>query len=126
MIKRTALFLVTFLYLLASTGVAINVHYCGGKISSVKIGYTTKDGCSCGKKAKKRSCCADKTALLHIKDVQHKSDVRKVTAPSLQLLFFNGFTYLMPTLALKVFHRDIKVPPGDPPDLYLQHRALII
>jgi hypothetical protein len=59
-------FLLTFL--MANTGMAVTVHYCGGKLSSINFFPLDGHYCKCGKKAMKKDCCKDKTTFLKMKD----------------------------------------------------------
>lgn len=70
--KHICLFL-AFLILGSNVGLAFNVHYCGGEISSVSLNTTlpsvqSKKGC-CEKKvvSKKDSCCKDKKIVFQKK-----------------------------------------------------------
>lgn len=70
--KQISVFLAVLL-LVSNVGLAFNVHYCGGKISSISLNSAslqTEKGC-CEKKitSKKDSCCKDKKIV-----VQKKSD----------------------------------------------------
>ncbi len=95
--KLTALFL-TFLLLVSNTGLAVNVHYCGGKVSSVKSGFSFAPGCGmkmdaapklgCHEtKPLKKSCCDDKT-------VKFKS---KNNAPVVKILAFDLAGFVFPS-----------------------------
>ncbi len=61
--KKATTFLLLFLFLFTTSGMAVNVHWCRGKITSVKFWAGEEHGCKCGKKAMKRSCCQDKTIV---------------------------------------------------------------
>jgi hypothetical protein len=91
--KHISLFLAFFL-LVSNVGFAIDVHYCGGKIASIKSIYSEniespkgdKDNC-CGSKAavfveKKDSCCKDK--MVHF---QKKSENVTLNSSSFQFDF---------------------------------------
>jgi hypothetical protein len=65
--RFTAMFL-TAIYLLASVGVAVNVHYCGGKVAFVKL-YTGAN-CPCGDAMDEDGCCHDETVLFQLEDEQ--------------------------------------------------------
>ena len=44
------------LYSIANFGIGVHTHWCGGKISSVKISFSSEHTCGCGPKMEK-SCC---------------------------------------------------------------------
>ena len=62
--KKAAAISLLFLFLFTNSGIAVNVHWCRGKITSVKFFENDKYGCKCGKKAMKRGCCKDKSVIL--------------------------------------------------------------
>jgi len=45
--------------LIAISGVAVNVHFCGDKVSSISFSTAAKKDCGCKKEAEKKSCCKD-------------------------------------------------------------------
>lgn len=65
--KHLSLFLAFFL-LVSNVGLAVDVHYCGGEIASVKpvlwrtieSQSTVEEGCCASKAEEKDSCCKDK------------------------------------------------------------------
>ena len=70
--KHISLFLAVLL-LVSNVGLAFNVHFCGGEVSSVSLNSTlpslqSENGC-CGKKVttKKDSCCKDKKIVIEKK-----------------------------------------------------------
>lgn len=65
--KVTTIFLL-LLFLISNSGVAINVHWCGGKLSSIDFFADGEHKCKCGKKAMKPNCCKDKTSQLKAND----------------------------------------------------------
>lgn len=65
--RFTAIFL-TAIYLLASVGVAVNVHYCGEKVAFVKL-YTGAS-CLCGDDLEEEGCCHDETVMFQLEDEQ--------------------------------------------------------
>lgn len=95
-IKRQISILLSFLILVSNAGLAFNVHYCEGHISSVTLAYKQGDACATGHKHKEhaekpgKACCAaaDNDHKDCCKDdlvkLQDKSD-SKVIVKSLQL-----------------------------------------
>ncbi len=61
-------------YLTVSSGLAMNIHYCMGKISSVTFGHEAdhNDGsCSkCGMSKTENHCCTDETQFVKLTDDQ--------------------------------------------------------
>ncbi len=58
--KSTCLILAFFL-LVSNMGLAFNVHFCGGKVSSISTAYKIDEACAMPKKASPtKKCCAEK------------------------------------------------------------------
>lgn len=78
-----------FLYLMLSTGVALNIHYCAGKISSITVNYKSDPNCGCGGE-NKSGCCKDKQAYVKVKDShQYSADVKVKPIVSANFLLSN-------------------------------------
>jgi hypothetical protein len=97
--KHISIFLAVLL-LVSNVGLAFNVHYCGGKISSVSLNSTlpsvqSEKGC-CEKKvvSKKDRCCKDKKIVF-----QKKTDNGIVKSFSFQF----DYLYLVPEFQPVVF-----------------------
>lgn len=58
--KKHIATLLSALILFSGIGLAINVHYCGGKVSSVGLTYKIQE--LCGVATKKKSCCGSETS----------------------------------------------------------------
>ena len=65
--KKATAILLLFLFLFTNSGMAVNVHWCKGKITSIKFFEDDEHGCKCGKKPMKRNCCKDKTVVFKAK-----------------------------------------------------------
>ena len=90
--KHISLFLAFFL-LVSNVGFAVDVHYCGGEIASVKPVFwrtiesqsTVEESCCASKAEEKESCCKDKVVNFH-----KKSENTTVASIS----FYPNFTFL--------------------------------
>ncbi len=98
--KKHISILLAFLILGSNVGLAFNVHYCGGEISSVSLNTTlpsvqSEKGC-CEKKvvSKKDSCCKDKKIVL-----KEKADDKIVKSFSFQF----DYVFLVPIYQPAVF-----------------------
>jgi hypothetical protein len=68
--KKVTVAILAILYLAVSSGVAMNIHYCMGKFSSVDF-YSYNDKCGkCGMK-KADGCCKDEFKIIKLNDT-HK------------------------------------------------------
>ncbi|WP_374950949.1 hypothetical protein [Mucilaginibacter sp.] len=67
MIKKSGVLLLTVLYLITAAGFALNLHYCGNEVASVKINAPAK---SCAKPMakSKMNCCKDARLDVKVKD----------------------------------------------------------
>ena len=71
--RKIFLGILTMIYIGISSGIAMDVHYCMGKMAGVDL-YTTKnDKCGkCGMKEKKAGCCHDEHHFYKLSDL-HKN-----------------------------------------------------
>lgn len=124
-------FLVIFFsvfYLTSTSGISLNIHYCGGKIKHVSLFNSSEKGC-CGKKKMSKKCCKDKVSYFKIKDDQQSnqsakiiSRTSKITPVILPVFKFAGYV-VCTNIPVLNYH----APPVfyDNP-LYLKHRVLLI
>jgi hypothetical protein len=71
--KKLIVPFIAILYFTVSSGVVVNLHYCMGKLSSIKIDVLAKNLCGC-KTKKSGGCCKTTHKLLKIED-SHKFSV---------------------------------------------------
>ena len=93
MIKRSGAYLLTLLYLITVVGFALNLHFCGSYLASVKIDAPAK---SCGMLSeKKMKCCTNKHFEVKVKDAhqaQSQLFLAKTFAIEMPRLPFEGFS----------------------------------
>ncbi len=95
--KKTALIALLFFYLLSTAGVAVNIHYCGGKIADISVVFESKNKCKCGSKKMNRNCCKDQKHFFKVKDSHKYSSDLKLSFKnysSQDLLLLPVFTQL--------------------------------
>ena len=125
--KITAIFfLLTFL--VANTGMAVTVHYCSGKLSSVNFFSLHNHPCKCGKKLMKKECCKDKTTILKV-----KSDLVKTNLTTFKISTLKHQLLLKPFEFVTEIHTQMVVlplypsPPFKPKSpIYLLDRVFLI
>ena len=85
--KKTAALLLLFLFLLTNSGMALSMHWCGGKLASISFLSIEKHSCKCGKKTMKPGCCKDKITHLKANDELNKTNVLtfKISVPKLEV-----------------------------------------
>jgi hypothetical protein len=69
--KKLSVAILAIIYLCVSSGIAMNIHYCMGKLSSVELMHTNDKCSKCGMKTGKNSCCNDKFKIVKLTD-SHK------------------------------------------------------
>lgn len=66
--KKSALILLALFYLIISSGIAVSVHYCGGKLKYFSLFKAANENGCCGKKKMSKRCCENKTTFVKVKD----------------------------------------------------------
>lgn len=115
-------------YLTVTSGITMNLHYCGGKLKTVSIFSNNEKGC-CGSKKKSKGCCKDKTTVIKVQENHHANKIVQVCNPTVHLLAFVP-TQLLFNLPLSNeinITSNYHAPPVlyDNP-LYLKHRVFLI
>ena len=82
--KRTALILLTAIYLLSCLGMSVNSSYCCGKLASVKLSYGATDNNK--KAAAKRNCCRNEKHGFKVKDNHISITPFSLSHPTLALI----------------------------------------
>lgn len=75
------------MYLVVTSGIVVNVHYCMDKVTSMDYGYVTSDKCQkCGMEGKK-NCCHTDHQVIKVSDVHQlaKANV-DIASPSLDII----------------------------------------
>jgi hypothetical protein len=113
MLKRLGALLLSLLYLVTVMGFALNLHFCGSYLASVKIDAPVK---SCGMlSARQMKCCSNKHFEVKVKDA-HQSQWQSFHAKT--------FVFKMPALYLSDFlldpdkfvtEKQLERGPPDPP-----------
>lgn len=125
--KVTVIFLLLN-FLLANTGMAVTMHWCGGKLTSVDY-FSSGHNCPCGKKAMKKDCCKDKTTFLKMKDDLAKTSQLTFKTPSPKFLFaFINVFELVPSAQFQYSVVSFYHPPPFKPKvpIYLLDRVFLI
>lgn len=126
-IKKYISGLLTMLILVSSMGLALNVHYCHGKVSSVAFAYKKAEPCNGHKSEKKahacgvekdshKKCCKDD--LVKLKDT--KSD--NVITKSLQL-DLGAFCLVDEWNQQALYSASVKPVTKDSPSFYCESNA---
>jgi hypothetical protein len=97
--KRSAVILFSFYYLLLTSGLVVQTHYCGGKISSVALFAERTNPCPCGPQPAERGCCHHSAKLYKTENSFKPADISlpRPSWPDFEpvsngtIAFFHGF-----------------------------------
>jgi hypothetical protein len=125
-LKRHISILLTTLILFSNIGLALNVHYCHGRVSSVSVAYRVKDACAKVKKLPVKTCCAAAAKKLKpccknsVLKLQDKTDSIVIKALQLNLASFYVAEGYKP---LHFFKPALAVVKKDTPSFYCESHA---
>lgn len=135
--KITSLFLAVLL-LVSNFGLAVNVHYCGGKIAAVSSAFTTIQSiekpvssfqeCCCIKKGdKKNECCKNKVVDLkkETKEVAATSFSFQIEAPFVVLVVLDFVITNNVPVILSEKNLQYYCSPNAPPLFKLFHQYIL-
>lgn len=126
--KKFFALILTIVYMTASSGVVVNVHYCMGKMASVQMDNSTDNLCKCGVKTSSKGCCHNEVKVVRMTNL-HKQSV------AVSYVFVS--TALLPVAVSlidisKTYTSDVNITvANNPPDLasnkvYLSNCVFII
>lgn len=130
--KKVTLIICLFFYLISTSGLAVNTHYCGGKLSNISIVFESKSKCKCGAKKMNRNCCKDQKHFFKVKDAHKSSADLKLTFKNYAApLFISTSSSLLlfhqSPLSIKTNSSFIDVPPDvSLPPVYLLNSTFLI
>lgn len=113
--KRLLTSIIALLYFTISTGLVMNVHYCMGKLSSVKVNQAPAETCICGmslKETSSKGCCKTEFTVIKLDD-NHKASYASFDFQTPEIPLSRTISFLEVStfqLADKVF-ADIHGPP---------------
>ena len=131
--KKFLLLILTFSYLVTSSGASIYLHQCMGKFSSVDFGNSTGENGNCGKCGMEKNnagdCCQDHVILLKSSLDQsqpesqlHKISVFKILVPRV----FNGNKPVYFSKGFKPVFSETNARHQSPPDFQAFYRCILI
>jgi hypothetical protein len=127
--KRHIAIFLAFFYLLFSTGLVVNTHFCGDKLSGISF-FQAGKGCCCGKEMKKKSCCKDEISNLKISDTHQSSENLRISP--LKIIFLSVPTYTYNSLLINKIEKkevisftDSSPPPNNIP-IFLRDCVFLI
>jgi hypothetical protein len=112
-VKKAAIAILALLYIITTSGIVVNVHYCMGTVASVTYGHKTPESCGkCGMK-EKAGCCHSELKVVKLDDV-HQQKVKAAESvfsiAALPVVFFQT--------AVETYnsHKDYGISYHSPPD----------
>ncbi|HRI20437.1 MAG TPA: hypothetical protein PLA68_05765 [Panacibacter sp.] len=109
--KKIVAFILAFLYLGITTGLAVNIHYCMGKITDVKFEYPQNQK-TCSTCKTKMPCCHDHYQLVKVNDEHQQAATDfKIEIPGVQLHTFNDLVVQLSLRMLQHSNTNIIPPP---------------
>lgn len=120
--KKTVALILAFMYLGLTSGLAVNIHYCMGKIADVQLDAYKETSCECGK-GKKMPCCNHQYEVLKVNDAHQQvtGDI-SIKTPEITLHTFNALVALLSVPQTKQKVNFAHTPPLlSPPDIYIEN-----
>ena len=120
--KKIIALLLAVLYIGTTSGVVLNVHYCMGKISSVKVDNFRNTFCKCGKKEAGGHCCKTEIRVAKFSN-DHQASVASfdVKAAAVILPWQISLIDLCETSANIPVPADANAPPGISSKIYIEN-----
>jgi hypothetical protein len=123
-VKKFLLSILTFLYMMVSSGIALEIHYCMGQKAGVDFYHSKDDKCSkCGMKEKKGGCCNDEHKFYKLSD-SHKNIHNELAFSAGELLISNDhglYNWQLPVLNPHAFSHSHSPPDDTGPSLCIRN-----
>jgi hypothetical protein len=126
--KRIAVIFFALFYLLVTTGLTLDVHYCGGKVVDIEVLGNADHCCSKVKtschKQEKNKCCKDETVVVQLDQWQIVSSLSSLEVIPVVVANFLPSTQIrdLPTASLHQSFYDLPPPKQQP--LWLLYHSL--
>ncbi|MBG9378033.1 hypothetical protein I5907_17475 [Panacibacter sp. DH6] len=120
--NKTVALILAFMYLSLSSGLAVNIHYCMGKVADVHVNDYTETTCKCGKKSAK-PCCNNQFEVVKVQDAHQLATADfNLQSPAIVLHSFQNLMALLTLPQVQTAMVADHAPPLlSPPDIYLQN-----
>lgn len=123
--KKALSILFSVIYLILSTGAAVNMHYCGGKLANININHHS-EGCCCGDMEMSSSCCNDKEFNLSLDIDQQVAQLIQIPVNDFVFFIFASLTlsqYQEYSITEKKF-KEYNIPPPKSDPIWLLNCSL--
>lgn len=128
--KKATAILLMLLFLISQSGIALSLHWCGGKVTSIDVFSSHAHRCACKKKEMKPGCCKDKTTYFKVKTILAKEASQIEIKQVFSKLFLRPFSKITigyvynPVVRIADFYHPPPLMPKSP--IYLLDRVIII
>ena len=119
--RNLTIILFASFYFIASAGITVEIHYCGGNLALAAT-FAPNGSCCCGDKEKQESCCDDETYFLHYDNDQQIIQNFRTADNSSSI---NSINNPSTTDYLKLHSNDVKFEFSDLPPPHKQHIWLL-
>lgn len=103
----------TVIYLVLSTGLQVNAHYCHGELESVKV-LVQSDPCCCGEGDMQSSCCSNENISFQADIDNHVTTDNRISLDQYELyadIQYSIFDIRTETGENQTINYDCEVPP---------------
>ncbi|MEO5996163.1 MAG: hypothetical protein ABIN89_05545 [Chitinophagaceae bacterium] len=116
--KKVVTLFIAVLYLAVSSGLAVEIHHCMGKIADISLGAYKTDACdSCGMPKNSGSCCKDEVKFVKIQDAYKLMNVNyELNVPESDI---NNNHFLVNNFTISLASGFNKGKAHSPPDYHL-------
>ena len=122
--KKTVSAILLIIYLGATSGIAINLHYCMNRFDSIQLGATKTEICGkCGMHTEDANgCCHDEVKIIKLQDDQQSASLHyQFISPEALAVNFPLFVNEPLIVAGEKFSVNNHSPPLSKQDTYLQN-----
>jgi hypothetical protein len=122
--KKWMLAILSCLYLVATSGMQIQHHYCMGRLKATSIGFLESKKCdTCGMEAGSSRCCHDESQWVKVKD-NHAAAILNTDIPTPFVLCLPPVVHFFARAAIFQAER-LSVNNHSPPPLLLANRQAL-
>lgn len=120
--KQVTVILFSLFYLLTTVGFSLNVHYCGGNISTVNL--VSEPSCCCSSEKDADNCCDDEVIRIQVDDVQNNTPSQRIDITlfsTIVTVIYN--TTLIPIEEKLIRHDLLDLPPPNKRPVWLLNNS---
>lgn len=84
--KKLIALILTIVYMTASSGVVLNLHYCMGNLASIRVDNFKDNLCKCGMKSTSKGCCHNEVKVVKLTNVHKQAIVNFLVSPPVDVM----------------------------------------